>query len=100
LVSESTTRLWKRMKARCVCATARFSSFPRVGDHRGALLCGSGALAAREVEPVHVGEGVDGIGLPHLEVEAVRLVEVRRFRIRGPGTVQGIEIEARGAGLE
>ena len=23
----SRTRLWKRMKARCVCATARFSSF-------------------------------------------------------------------------
>ena len=72
----STTRLWKRMKARWVCATARFSSFRGSG-----MRPSDGVVArARQVEAV-VGVRVGSAGL---QVKQIGLVELRGVRIVRP----------------
>ena len=96
--SVSTTRLWKRIIARWVCATARFSS-----------LRGSGMIALRffaavlpaprgRSKPSFAGMPAVGERLAHLQVDAVGLVELRRLRVararrrrasRGRGSASG-----------
>ena len=73
---------------------------PRVGDDRLALGRRGGARSPGEVEPLHPGEALRREGLPHLQVDAVRFVELLRCRIRRTGTVERVEIEAGRARLQ
>ena len=78
--SVSTTRLWKRMKAQCVCATARFSSLRGSGISAVRLAVAS-ARARRGRSKPRAGPPLRGA---RLQVHAVGLVELGRARIRGP----------------
>ena len=73
---------------------------PRVGDDRLPLRRNGGARAARQVEAVLRGQPVAGGGLAHLQVEPVGLVELLRSGISRARAVEGVEVEARRAGLE
>ena len=95
----STIRLWKRMNARWVCATARFSSLRLSGMiARRLAFCVVPAPRGRSW-PSNAGIGVDRRGLAHLQVAVVG-VELRRLRLARPGAVERVQVEARGARLQ
>ena len=93
------TRLWKRIIARCVWATARFSS-----------LRGSGMTALRFFAAVlptagQVEAGLRRAGRASASVVPIfrwrsSLVELRRLRVARAGSVERVEVEARRAPLE
>ena len=90
----STTRLWNLMNARCVWATARFSS-----------LRGSGMSALRGFAPEPIPRKVESgcrrarpPALPILRWQPVA-VELRRPGIERPRAVERVQVEARRARL-
>src|SRR5262245_35932042 len=72
----------------------------RIRDDRLAPLRHCRPSAARQVEVVHRLVAADRDRLPHLQVQAVRLVELGRRRVLRPGAVQRVEVEARRPTLE
>ena len=80
----STTRLWKRIIARWICPTARFSSFRSSG-----IVAPCPGVSRGRSKPCPAGRAVGGA---HLQVEAVA-VELGRPGILRSGAVQGVEVE-------
>ncbi len=72
----------------------------RVGDQRRPLLHDATGADPRQVvaDLLAVGAGPDGVA--GLQVQPVVLVELRGSRVGRPGAVQGVQVEARRAGLE
>ena len=72
----------------------------RVGDDRPPLGLGVGALAARQVEPVHRGVAADRGRLAVAQVHQIGLVEPRRLGVLRPGAVHRVEVQRRRAALQ